>query len=161
MNPQAQHEYGMSHEDYMTFIANGLKWSQLAAAGNIPGQSQALDNLHADNDALRKKYGIPEDAYPKFHGGGLVAETGPAILKEDEMVLPVKYKRVMDDLSILVRTPDIFRQMMGNGSRGQTNVAIDTVMRIDNAVFESGYNAEEAGHLAGVAFRRALSKRGV
>lgn len=74
------HDYGMSHEDYERFIANGAAWFNAS-----PEQRKILQ---AENDALRAKYGIPPGEYPKFHSGGLSLSAGWAQVLPGEIWFP-------------------------------------------------------------------------
>lgn len=98
------HDYGMTHEDYMQFIANGKAWYSASEA------DKAL--LQAQNDAMRSKYGIPASEYPKFHTGGQSLTAGWAKVLPGEIFFPPDFSR---DLKTLIAVSSGITGKIANG----------------------------------------------
>ncbi|HEX2925855.1 MAG TPA: phage tail tape measure protein [Ruminiclostridium sp.] len=84
------HDWGMSDKDYQDFISNGKQWADLQGKGYKESSNKEMQDLHASNDDLRKKYGQDpaKGAYPKFHSGAETLSYGWAYFKPGELVFP-------------------------------------------------------------------------
>ncbi len=131
-----KHDYGMSEQDYSTFVANGQAYAS--------ADTELRKKLNAENDALRKKYGIPIGEYPKFHTGGEVAEDGALVAKKGELIFPT-------DLSTDLRTIIAFAQngaFKGNSvshssstTDNRRQIKIDKLLNIENNYMEDDVDA--------------------
>jgi TP901 family phage tail tape measure protein len=97
--------------DLQIYNSNIDKWY----AANAKGDQSAMDNAHAENEALRKKYGIPADSgkLQHFADGGIVRGSGavPVVAHGGEMFLNASQQLKLFDMirfhmpSIQFQTP--------------------------------------------------------
>lgn len=90
VNALPSHDWGMSDADYQAFMSNGQRWADLHAQGYKPADNNEMQELHAANDELRKKYGHNPalGEMPEFHTGAETLSYGVANFKPGELVFP-------------------------------------------------------------------------
>jgi TP901 family phage tail tape measure protein len=160
-SPNMKHEYGMSHEDYVDFISNGLRATELMREGHKKGEGGELDDLIKENNTLRTKYKIPDGKYPSFKYGGIMPYDGFAELHANEMILPPKYGKVIEDLSDLIQVSpsSSVRELLANTS--EVNVEVKEALHIDNAYFGDELDYESVEVIAGNSLKNSLYKKGI
>jgi TP901 family phage tail tape measure protein len=132
------HDWGMTHEDYTQFIANGKAWYSASEA------DKAL--LQAQNDALRVKYGRDPSAgeYPQFHTGGQSLSEGWAKVLPGELFFPAS---LSTDLKTLIAVSSgITGKVAGNSNISTTDnrkeVKIGTLLSVENMNIEDEMDGE-------------------
>jgi hypothetical protein len=130
------HDYGMNHEDYTQFIANGKAWYSASAAEKI--------KLQAENDAMRAKYGIPAGEYPKFHTGGQSLTAGWAQVLPGELFFP---SSLSTDLKTLIAVSSGITGKVAKGDSYSTTdnrkeIKIGTLLNVENMPMEDEIDGE-------------------
>lgn len=105
-----RHEYGMSDSDYYSLLANGQRWAELNKSGYNNNNSAEARQLHAENERLRKKYGVPSGVYPKYKEGGAVTHTGWAFVDGSKQNPEYFLKSL--DFKMLRETVDLAKSFM-------------------------------------------------
>jgi TP901 family phage tail tape measure protein len=130
------HDYGMAHEDYVQFIANGKAWYSASEA------DKAL--LQAQNDAMRAKYGIPAGEYPAFHSGGQSLTAGWAQVLPGEIFFPPDFSK---DLKTLIAVSSGITGKVAKGDTYSTTdnrkeIKIGTLLNVENMPMEDETDGE-------------------
>jgi predicted HicB family RNase H-like nuclease len=132
------HDWGMAHEDYTQFIANGKAWYSASEA------DKAL--LQAQNDALRVKYGRDPSAgeYPQFHTGGQSLSEGWAKVLPGELFFPAS---LSTDLKTLIAVSSGITGKVAKGDTYSTTdnrkeVKIGTLLSVENMNMEDEIDGE-------------------
>lgn len=135
------HDWGMTDADYQEFIANGMRWQELRAAG---APIEELLAINARNDELRRKYGRDpaKGEYPKFHGGGKALTDGLAMLKKEEIVFPPNLSAVMERFIDAVRTNSNYSTSSSTSYNNRRETKIDKVLHIEHFHNEDSTDSE-------------------
>ena len=100
------HDWGMSEEDYQTMMENKERWWELYYQGYRESTNTEMQRLHAENDAIRRKYGRNPalGEYPKFHEGAKTLSYGIAMFKPGELIFPPGLSTKLEELISVLST---------------------------------------------------------
>ncbi len=155
-----RHDSGLSGEEYNTMMSNKARWWELYYQGYREATNAEMQRLHAENDAIRKKYGKPWDWYPSYGKGGVAPEDQLALLHKREMVLPEKYTDILDNL-LKIPVASIPRELVSNNTINNNTAHIDNLIRIDHADFSDEFDYDSLENHAGVSLKKTLFKQGI
>lgn len=158
----SKHDYGMSDADYKAFVANGQWWKDhhTDPDWNSEGKQAEYNKRHTENDELRKKYKIPVNSVPRFMKGGIMPDTGLAILEQREMALPERYTDLLDGLiDIGYSAP---KNLKGDTIiNTSNNVRVEKAINIENAVFQDPVDYNKIEEMAGKKLQSDLNRKGI
>lgn len=100
---------GMSDKDYNKMMANGKHWQELSKSDMTASKYKEMQDISAENDALRKKYGRDpkKGEYPEFHKGAKTLSYGIAMFKPGELVFPPGLSTKLESLISILDTRPI------------------------------------------------------
>lgn len=85
----------MTDADYQKLMANRARWWELHNAGFKQSMNAEMQKLHAEADAIRRKYGRDPalGEYPKFHEGAKTLSYGLAMFKPVSLYSLLGFRR--------------------------------------------------------------------
>ena len=138
------HDWGMTDADYQKMMANKERWWELYNAGFKESMNAQMQKAHAENDAIRRKYGRDPalGEYPKFHTGAKTLSYGLAMFKPGELVFPPELSTKLEALISVLNTRPIQQVQSYPVNDNRREIKIDKLLNIENNRMEDEIDGE-------------------